>query len=323
MSDAIWLTAVILLGSCVGSFLNVVIYRLPEGTFFSRGSRSRCRHCGAPIRWFDNLPVVSWLFLRGRARCCGKPIGLRYPLVEAMTAGLMVALWMRFVGAAPVSATATQDWMRFAFLAWFLTFLVACTFIDIDHRILPDVLTKPTMVIGCLAAVLVPGLAGGPILVPGKPVPNSLLQALAGLATGFGLTWAVRAAAGKVFGREAMGFGDVKFMAAIGAFVGLDGALITFFLGTLFGAFYGVFHKWITGEAEVFFGPFLAAGAVITLFFKQSVLEFVTETWPAWQASLHPSIMLAVTLVCMVFILVLIRRGRALSRSEHDRRDGS
>jgi len=319
MVDSILLAAVILLGGCVGSFLNVVIYRLPEGTFFSKGSRSKCPHCGVPIRWFDNLPVMSWLLLRGRARCCGNRISARYPLVETLTAGLLVVLWVRFM--APGSEAVAEDWIRFALLAWFLAFLVACTFIDIDHRILPDVLTKPTMVIGCLGAVLVPGLAGGPSWILEKPVADSLLHALAGLMCGFGLTWTVRAAAGKAFGREAMGFGDVKFMAAIGAFVGWEGALITFFLGTMFGAVYGVFHKWVTGEAEVFFGPFLAVGAAITVFFKQPVLVFVTETWPAWQATLHPSIMLVVTVACMVFIFVLIKRGRARSKPEHDRRD--
>lgn len=309
MLDSILLVAVILLGSCVGSFLNVVIYRLPEGTFFSKGSRSRCPHCGGAIPWFDNVPMISWLLLLGRARCCGNRISLRYPLVEALTAGLMLALWLRFMG--PESLGLARDWYRLALLTWFLVFLVACTFIDIDHRILPDVLTKPTMVVGCLGAVLVPGLAGGPSLIPEKPVPNSLLQAVVGLLTGFGLTWAVRAGASKVFGREAMGFGDVKFMAAIGAFVGMDGALVTFFLGTLFGAGYGIFHKWVTGEPEVFFGPFLACGAAVTVFFKQEILVFVTETWPTWQATLHPSVMLAVMVVCMVFILVLIKRGRA------------
>jgi len=309
MLDSILLAAVILLGSCVGSFLNVVLYRLPEGTFFSQRSRSRCPHCGVLIRWFDNLPVVSWLLLRGRARCCGNRISLRYPLVEALTAGLVVFLWVRFMDAG--SEAVAQEWFLFALWAWLLAFLVACTVIDIDHRILPDVLTKPTMVIGCLGAVLVPGLAGGPSWIPEKPELDGLVQALTGLGTGFGLTWAVRAAAGKVFGREAMGFGDVKFMAAIGAFVGWDGSLTTFFLGTLLGAGYGVFHKWITGEAEVFFGPFLAVGAAITVFFKQPILVFVTETWPAWQATLHPWITLGVTVVCLVFILVLIKRGRA------------
>jgi prepilin signal peptidase PulO-like enzyme (type II secretory pathway) len=177
------------------------------------------------------------------------------------------------------------------------------------------------MVVGCVGSALAPDLHAVWKWVPQEPAANSLAQALVGLASGFGLTWAIRAVAGKVFGREAMGFGDVKFMAAIGAFVGVEGVVTTFFLGTLFGAFYGSFHKWITGEAEVFFGPFLAAGAAITVFFKQPILVFVTETWPTWQAKLPPAVMLAVTVACMVFILVLIKRGRARSQPEHDRRD--
>ncbi|MHC5071891.1 MAG: prepilin peptidase [Planctomycetota bacterium] len=321
MMDSILLAAVILLASCVGSFLNVVIYRLPEGTFFSKGSRSRCPHCGVAIRWFDNVPVVSWLLLRGRARCCGNRISLRYPLVEALTAGLMVALWLSVMEQGAAAPTAEQ-WLRFVLQAWFLAILVACTFIDIDHRILPDVLTKPTMVVGCVGAVLVPGLAGElPGWLPQKPAADSLLLALSGLAAGFGLTWAVRAGASKAFGQEAMGFGDVKFMAAIGAFVGWDGVLTTFILGVLLGAVYGVFHKWITGEAEVCFGPFLAAGAAITLFFKKPLLVFLTETLPTWQAQQDPLVLLGVTVVCIVFLVVLIRRGRARLKAGHDRRD--
>ncbi len=320
MLDWMSLVAVILLGSCVGSFLNVVIYRVPEGTFFSKGSRSRCPHCSVTIRWFDNLPVLSWLLLRGRARCCGGRISLRYPIVEALAAGLLAMLWLQVMDLGVAAATG-RDWLRFALQAWFLMALLACTFIDIDHRILPDVLTKPTMVVGCVGAVLVPGLAGELGWLPQKPAADSLLCALAGLGTGFALTWAVRAGAGKLFGQEAMGFGDVKFMAAIGAFVGWEGALMTFFLGTLLGAIYGAFHKWATGEGEVFFGPFLAAGAAITLFFKQPLLVFLRDTWPKWHAKLDPTILLGVTVVCMVILVVLIKRGRARLKQEHDRRD--
>jgi leader peptidase (prepilin peptidase)/N-methyltransferase len=321
MVDWMSLAAVILLGSCVGSFLNVVIYRVPRGTFFSNGSRSRCPHCGVTIRWFDNLPVLSWLLLRGRARCCGEGISLRYPIVEALAAGLLAVLWLRVMSVG-IEAAGAADWLRFALQAWFLMTLLACTFIDIDHRILPDVLTKPTMVVGCVGAVLVPGLASElPGWLPQKPAADSLLNALAGLGVGFGLTWAVRAGAGKLFGQEAMGFGDVKFMAAIGAFVGPQGALMAFFLGTLLGAIYGGFHKWITGEGEVFFGPFLAGGAAITLFFQQPLRVFLMSTLPEWQAKLDPLILLGVTVACVVILVVLIKRGRARLKQEHDRRD--
>ena len=207
-----------------------------------------------------------------------------------------------------------HEWAVCGLKAFFLAILIACTVIDIDHRILPNVLTKPTMVVGVVGALVVPGLvdsfSGGT-----EPAPpfERLIYSLAGLCTGFGLTAAIRSAASSAFGREAMGFGDVKFMGAIGAFVGWDGALLTFFLGCVLGSVYGVFHKWITGEAEVFFGPFLAGGAAITLFFREQLLVFFTKTWPHWQQQLQlsPWVLALVTVVCVFLLVVLVKRGRA------------
>ena len=161
MVDGVFLAAAILLGACLGSFLNVVIYRVPRGTFFSKGSRSRCPHCNVAIPAYHNLPVVSWVLLLGRARCCGNRISVRYPIVEALTAGLVVVLFVDVVyPLSPVADGPTaREWLQFGFQTWFLATLVACTFIDIDHRLLPDVLTKPAMAIGLIGALLVPGLA--------------------------------------------------------------------------------------------------------------------------------------------------------------------
>src|SRR5690606_2421789 len=110
----------------------------------------------------------------------------------------------------------------------------------------------------------------------------------------------------------AMGFGDVKLMAAIGVFVGWEGAVLTFFLGCVFGAIYGVLHQWVTKEAQIYFGPFLALGAVITLFWRDHILHFVTETWPEWQrgAELPPTIPIAIAIICSVLLVIIIRRGR-------------
>ena len=307
MVHTLFLVAAILLGVCVGSFLNVVIFRIPAGTFFKGGHRSHCPKCGGSIAWFDNLPIVSWLFLlRGKARCCGNSISVRYPLVEALTAATLGGL---FLWCFPTEASLieTELWLLFGFGAWFLAVLIACTFIDIDHRILPDVLTKPTMVVGLVGAAAVP-------LYPLNPPDwfGSLLQGLLGMGAGLALTATVRSTATYLFRKEAMGFGDVKFMGAIGAFVGWDGAVLTFFLGSTLGAVYGVIHQWITKEGQVFFGPFLAAGAVMTFFFRPEIVNFITVTWPAWQAKqqLSPVILLAIAVGCLVCLFLLIRRAR-------------
>lgn len=307
MVHTLFLVAAVLLGACVGSFLNVVIFRVPAGTFFKGGHRSHCPKCNAPIVWYDNIPILSWLvLLRGKGRCCGNPISVRYPLVEALTA-LLIG-WL-FLDSFPTesSLTATGLWLRFGFGFWFLAVLIACTFIDIDHRILPDVLTKPTMVVGLIGAVVVP-------LYPTIPLDRfgSLLCGLLGMGTGLVLTATIRTTATYLFQKDAMGFGDVKFMGAIGAFVGWDGAILTFFLGSILGAIYGVLHQWITKEGQIFFGPFLAVGAVLTFFFRQEIVKFITVTWPAWQADqqLSPTILIGIAVGCLVCLFLLIRRAR-------------
>lgn len=321
MVQNLFLVAVALLGACVGSFLNVVIHRVPLGTFLSGGKRSHCPKCDYQIRWFDNIPVLSWVLLRGACRSCRNPISLRYPLVELVTAALLAYLFWETVGkflpaTLPAVGSTNWDnhWGRFVFQAWFVSFLIACTFIDIDHRILPDVLTKPTMVVGLIGSVVVGGLVDGFVdSTPSDPDRFGLgAYSLAGIVCGLGLTQLVRVGGTKVFGRPAMGFGDVKFMGAVGAFVGWDGTLTAFFLASMLGAVYGGLHRWITKEGTIFFGPFLAAGALITLFFKADIVEFVTVTWPQWQAetAISPWYTVGVATIAAVCLLFIIRRGR-------------
>jgi leader peptidase (prepilin peptidase)/N-methyltransferase len=306
-----------LLGACVGSFLNVVIHRVPRRQFFALGSRSVCPACGARIGLRDNVPVLSWLLLRGRARCCGAPIRARYPIVEATTAlafGVLAAM-PPYVPPPDVPGLAL---VAFALHAWFLSVLIACSFIDAEFTILPDVLTIPTMVVGCVGALLVPGLAGTFPARDLAPATASLLWSAAGLAAGFGLTAAVRSGGSLLFRREAMGFGDVKLMGAVGAFVGPVDVLLVFFLGCVLGAAGGVLHRLATGQATVPFGPFLAAGAALVLLWGDAVRAFVDaqlfRAWPDWLArnAAGPWLLAALSLVCVLLLIVLIRRGRRL-----------
>ena len=311
MVQVLFLVAAVLLGACVGSFLNVVVYRVPQRSFLSGGKRSHCPKCGAAIAWYDNIPIFSWaVLLRGKGRCCGNPISARYPFVEALTAALIGYLFWIRVGHVLPDEPSLHQWGTFLFQTWFLAVLIACTFIDFDHRILPDVLTKPTMVVGLIGAAVVPGLAGS---FQDRPdFFDSLLYSGVGLLAGLMVTAGIRSGASKVFGREAMGFGDVKFMGAIGVFVGWEGTLATFFIGSLLGAVYGGLHQWITKEGQIFFGPFLAAGAAITLFFKSDLVNFVTVVWPRWQAahSQSPWVIAGVGIVAAGLLLLIIRRGR-------------
>lgn len=314
-----------LLGACVGSFLNVVVWRLPQQDPARRslGGRSRCPQCGAPIRWYDNLPVFGWVLRRGRARCCGGTIAFRYPLVELLTAGLFLALWwwppfgvapLYFSGDGQVAIDA-RGTAAFGFHGVFVALLVACTFIDFDHQLLPDALTKPGMAIG-VGGGLWPGLAGPIADDPSTSYAlRTVLASVCGLLVGGGVTWAIRAAGSRLFRREAMGLGDVKFLAMIGAFVGWQGALLALFLGCVVGAVAGVAAMVRGGLAlKIPFGPYLALGALVALFAADRILDFLFVTWPDWQRSSPsaPWVLLVLALFSLVALFVLVRRGRRL-----------
>jgi leader peptidase (prepilin peptidase)/N-methyltransferase len=260
-------------GLIVGSFLNVVIHRLPRGESLSWPG-SHCVHCQTPIRWFDNLPVLSWLVLRGRCRSCGAAISLRYPAVELVTGALFAVLALRY-GATPMLPL----WFAFA------AALVATAVIDFDHQIIPDEISLGGL---ALALLLVPALQ----TLAGDDFAGSLLWSASGAALGAGLFWLVgflhaRVSAG--LGREfehwpgegeslpspgsldywtwfpGVGFGDVKLLAMIGAVLGPFGVLYTILAASLAGLGIGiawavVTHRW---AAPFGFAPALAVGALL------------------------------------------------------------
>lgn len=210
-----------ILGAVVGSFLNVVIYRVPAGrSIVSPGSQCAC---GQPIKWYDNIPVFSWFILRGRARCCGRPYSFRYPFVELLVAGLFLWSWLVFP-----PAKALVSWV-------FLSGLVCATFIDLDHLIIPDVFTIGGAVAGLLLSLGVPALHG----YEGADILANLIQAgadsLFGILIGSGMVLWIALLAEAVLKKEAMGFGDVKFMGAIGAFCGWQGTIFSLFGGAMVG----------------------------------------------------------------------------------------
>jgi leader peptidase (prepilin peptidase) / N-methyltransferase len=209
------------IGACIGSFLNVVILRLPAGQSVLRPG-SHCA-CGAPIPWHDNIPILSWLLLRGRARCCGRPFSIRYPFVELLTALLFLACWLLYP-----PALALCGWV-------FLSGLIAATFIDLDHLMIPDEFTLGLGVLGVLLSCAVPALHaqyGGFFALDSF---RSGAIALEGMLIGSGLVLWIALLAGAVLKKEAMGLGDVKFAGAIGAFCGWHGAVFALFGGAVVG----------------------------------------------------------------------------------------
>lgn len=213
-----------LTGACIGSFLNVCIYRIPKGESVVT-PRSHCG-CGQPIAWHDNIPVLSWLLLRGRARCCGRPFSFRYPAIEALTAALFVACWLLFPAGKAVAG------------AVLCSIVICALFIDHDHMIIPDVFTIGGAAAGLLLALLFPSLHGQMHeiwLVAGM---RAGLDAVLGLFVGSALVLWIALFAEAVLKKEAMGFGDVKYLGALGAFVGWQGAVFAMFGGAILGCFW-------------------------------------------------------------------------------------
>lgn len=277
-------TAVAIFGAMVGSFLNVVIYRVPaEKSIVTPGSHCAC---GKPIAWYDNVPVLSWLLLRGRARCCGGNFSFRYPFVELLTGALFLACWLKFP-----PAVAVVGWV-------FVSCLVCATFIDLDHMIIPDVFTLGLGVLGVLLSLLVPALHGQHSDFFALASIRAATLSLQGLLVGSGLVLWIALLAEFVFKKEAMGFGDVKFVGAIGAFLGWQGAVTSVFGGAVVGTLWFVIALiWqkIAGQspapaalksetpegeptalgfgAQVPFGPMLAIAAVVYFLFLRNFVS--------------------------------------------------
>jgi len=263
----LYLSALVLVvGACVGSFLNVVIYRLPAGESVV-SPRSHCR-CGQPIAWYDNIPVLSWFILRGRCRHCGARFSFRYPLVEAGTALVFFGLWK--AGGWPVGLV----WMVFAGM------MIPAALIDLDTMEIPDRFSIGGFLAGMVLSVAVPSLHGvessGILFIDGT---RGAVAGLQGAFVGSGLILWVALTAEAILRKEAMGFGDVKLMGAIGAFCGWQGAVFAFFGGAVIGCILLVvcwpFMKREKGEEghRIPFGPALAAGAVVYLLFAKPMVS--------------------------------------------------
>jgi len=246
-----------LFGAILGSFLNVCILRIPEGTFLKH-ARSICPACGAPIPWYLNVPIFSWLMLRGKARCCGARISVQYPLVELLTAVMFVIIYWKFpfviFGGGPVSWD-YPNILRAAHAAIFVSLLIVCAVIDLRLMIIPDVITLPMIVLTPLVVYLSPDLDWVSALI-GVVAGGLSLYAIAWFY------WLIRREVG-------MGMGDVKLLAAIGGWLGYQAVIPTIFYGSLLGAITGiavmVATRRLSLRTAIPFGPFLAVGAIMHL----------------------------------------------------------
>ncbi len=245
-------------GALIGSFLNVCIYRMPRNQSIIWPS-SRCPSCNNPINYYDNIPIFSYyLLLRGRCRSCGEKISGRYPLVEALNAVLYLLVFWRF----------GPEWSS-AVYCILCSALIVITFIDLDFQIIPDRITLPGIPLGLIAGSF---LLPDPFL---RAADLGYKASLIGALSGFSLFYLVAFLSIKLLKKEGMGGGDIKLMAMLGAFLGWKTVLLTTFLGSLSGSIIGIALMAFRGREKgslIPFGPFLALGALISLFLGQEIL---------------------------------------------------
>ena len=253
------------LGIIVGSFLNVCIVRMPLEQSIIK-PRSHCVQCKKMIPWYDNIPLVSYLVLGGKCRFCGEKFSSRYFLVELIT-GLSFVLLYKYYG---------LSWVLVAYLFMFSCFIVA-TFVDFSHRIIPDEISVGGMVAGLIFSLFIPQLH---VAIDPK-VPWYILHlksfgfSILGVLIGGGAIYIMGILGDFLFKKESMGGGDVKLLAMMGAFMGWELALLTFFVAPFFGAVYGIIEKIRTNDTAIAYGPFLVLGAIISLFWGDAILGWI------------------------------------------------
>jgi leader peptidase (prepilin peptidase)/N-methyltransferase len=237
---------VFVLGLIIGSFCNVAIYRVPLGkSIIAPGSH--CRLCSTPILPWDNIPLLSYSLLKGRCRNCNGSISLRYPIVELVSGILYLMLWIK-LGFSTI----------FAIYAMLVSTLLVAALIDYDHKIIPNIITLPGMVIGLGLSLLV--------------LPITLVDSLLGLLLGGGLFYLIA-----FLTKGGMGGGDIKLIAMVGAFLGWSGALFTIFSGALLGSLVGIVLMLLGRKGrkdKVPFGPFLSGGAIIFIITGQDLIDW-------------------------------------------------
>jgi len=276
MPEPFALVVVAALGLAVGSFLNVCIYRLPRDKSPWNPSRSYCPQCHEMIRWYDNIPLISYFVLHGHCRRCGSYISPRYLLVEFLTAVLFAgSFWMLKSRGEGIGVIAVY----LAIIGW----LIACSFIDMELRIIPDELTLGAALLAPVLSVFVPALhrnvpMGRNYLFTSDHLGGPLAASLVGMAVGAAAIYLAGAGGKLLFRKEAMGFGDVKFMAALGGLLGWKLILLVFFVAPVFGSVIGIIHLLRTKEHHIPYGPFLSVAAVVAMLWGDKIFQIIGVT---------------------------------------------
>jgi len=277
-----WLVVSFIYGSMAGSFLNVCIYRLPRDKSIVKPARSYCPHCHEPIAWYDNIPLLSWFILHAQCRQCGSPISSRYVLVEALTAVMFAGTY--WLMSAPGR---NEHWSVMVIYMLITGGLIASSFMDIELRIIPNVITVGGILIAPVLSVAAPWLHANAdycrtfMFFPDTAtVLGPLGACFTGMAAGALLTWGSGVIGKLLFRKEAMGMGDVKFMAALGGLLGWQQIVIAFFVAAIVGAVVGIIHILRTKDHHIPFGPFLSLGALVAMHASPIIFAFLMRFSP-------------------------------------------
>ena len=299
---------VFLFGLICGSFINVLIYRIPRGVFFKMGSRSHCPFCGEKITWIDNIPILSFLFLGGKCRYCKAPISFRYPFIEMLTSFCFLWIAWRFFNKSGMG-------LEFGIGGAILTvWLITASGIDAEHKILPDIITIPGIIVSPLIAFCNPYGMG----FISKTYPGALgiiLGSIAGIVVGSGIIWVLGVFGEVIFKKEAMGFGDVKFMGFLGGVLGPEGTLLAIIIASFVGAIIGGIATWKTKDKYIPFGPFLALGGFVVFTSKGLLIEFFSLLNKTNRKSLELGVFVVIITLILLFLLVILKRLK--SKTQH------
>ena len=276
----LWHVMIFMVGTCIGSFLNVCIWRMPRGESVV-SPPSRCPKCGHELPWYENIPLFSWLALRGKCSSCATPITSRYFFVELLTGVLFFILWFKIV--------ADHQPLTLALIYLpVVAFIITTIFIDIEHFIIPNLTTFPLMIIGMAAAVAFPQNWRVFGFFPEVTAFASHFYALGfsvlSMAIGYGAMALLSIGGKMIFKRDALGWGDVKYIAAIGACIGLKACFFSLLFGSLFGALVGLVmmsRNKARGTTALPFGPFLATGTYVWMFYGERLTFLYAKLWAA------------------------------------------
>jgi leader peptidase (prepilin peptidase)/N-methyltransferase len=309
----VWIGYAFIAGSVVGSFLNMCIWRLPRQCLsVFRPLRSICPSCQKQIAWYDNIPIASYISLAGRCRHCKSRISFRYVVVEVLTgATFALIFYLRVVH------PDHPQWAALFVHVVLASAIIAASFIDWEFMIIPDRISKPGMGLAPVVGLALPGIYGTALLTLPGIFPLDLARsahlrgfstALVGMAVGAGVIYGMGVFGKILFRKEAMGFGDVKYMAMIGGVLGWQGVAIAIVLACIFGSVVGIGRKIITGDSYIPFGPFLGAGAVCYLIEGGTMLR-----WAQWRFGEFSRLMLEQLPYGLVLALMLMICAGALA----------